>query len=179
MAVGSSMVDATSAAARLFLGKMRLALLALVMNAKNRKRPADTCPARSAPVPIEMNSATSLTPRAPPYRPVRPPFFDRARNSLDSTPRLCRETFDVPHRSADALLRRGRERRRVFDQVDTSGGKLAGLSRPGGQRYNRLMLAAARNCSAQPMVKTPQVLALHGFERALLFCVSIFWLRKR
>ncbi|WP_258602400.1 hypothetical protein [Mesorhizobium sp. AR10] len=46
---------------------------AIAMNAKNRRRPADTRPADSAPILIETISAT----RAPPsrYRPIQHPFF--------------------------------------------------------------------------------------------------------
>ncbi|UVK37665.1 hypothetical protein LHFGNBLO_004737 [Mesorhizobium sp. AR10] len=87
MAVGSSMVDASSAAARMLLncGKERRAILAFPMDAKNPERPAD--PAGSTSIPIE----TTPTIRVPPvsvYKPLRRLFFDHPKKSQGSPPRL-------------------------------------------------------------------------------------------
>ncbi|GLR42603.1 hypothetical protein GCM10007880_31190 [Mesorhizobium amorphae] len=64
VATGSSMVDASSAAARILLnrGKERRATLAFAMNAKNPRRPADSRQAGSAPVLIETISTTRVPP---------------------------------------------------------------------------------------------------------------------
>ncbi|CAN7498689.1 hypothetical protein LJR234_003620 [Mesorhizobium amorphae] len=64
VAIGSSMVDASSAAARILLNreKERRATLAFAMNAKNLGRPADTRAAGSAPILIETISTTRVPP---------------------------------------------------------------------------------------------------------------------